>query len=453
MTDKANGLPLPPGLQDRYEVRREIGRGATGIVYLGTDVYNRRDVAIKVAHPHIFQESEENALTRKAWLNEVHLAGSLKHPYIVEVFDAGVGPDTAWLVMEYLPHGTLEPFVRPDNLRPLHEVLEIVYKCASALDYACRNGIIHRDVKPANLQYVGPGEAKVCDFGAAYWSRNDATQILDIGSLAYMSPELFNQSITPQADIYALGVVLFQLLTGRLPFQADSQAALIYAIMKGERPALLSLRAELPTELEALVNRMLAPSLENRHPNWNEVLKDLTVLLQRLRVDAASTVATPKIRRAAHAEIYDELRQLPLLEEFNDAQLWELLRSSRWYQVPEGTVLITEGAPASSCYLLLTGEAKVTQQGKLMNWLSPGTIFGELAFATRDPAPRAATVVAAGNVTVGKWPYDSLRKASPEVQNKMLQIFFRLAAERLRQADEQYLLLYRQYMKAKQGGE
>ena len=161
---------LPAGLDHRYEIRAEIGCGATGTVYHAWDTFAQRDVALKVAHAQIFKSDDpDQALVRKSWLNEVHLAGNLHHPYIVDVFDAGFGDDCAWLVMEYLPGGTLEPFTRPDNLKPVAEVLEIVYKCASALDYACRAGIVHRDIKPANLQFIASGEAKVCDFGAAYW--------------------------------------------------------------------------------------------------------------------------------------------------------------------------------------------------------------------------------------------------------------------------------------------
>lgn len=438
---------IPAGLEQRYEVRSEIGRGATGVVYLARDVFNQRDVAIKVAHPHIFQGDAENSLSRKAWLNEVHLAGSLKHPYIVEVFDAGIGPQTAWLVMEYLPGGTLEPFARAERLKAIHEVLEIIYKCASALDYACRNGIIHRDIKPANLQYVGPGEIKVGDFGAAYWTRDDATQVMDIGSLAYMAPELFRQWVTPQADIYALGVVLFRLLTARMPFEADNQAALMYAIINGETPSVRSYRQDIPAELEELVSRMMARSLEDRYPNWNEVLKALTLLLPRVRINMPQE-RSAHAKRPAQSETYEQLRALPLFDDLNDAQLWEVLRSCKWYQVSKGTVLIAEGAPAKSCYILLAGEARVTQQGRLINWMHPGTLFGELAFADKNPSPRAATVVAETPVTVGKWAYESLHRASPELQTSMLKIFFRLAAERLRHADEQYLSLYRQVHQA-----
>ena len=433
---------LPTGLNQRYEICSELGRGATGTVYLAWDTFAQREVALKVAHAQIFNNDPEQALVRKAWLNEVHMAGSLHHPYIVEIFDAGFGDRGAYLVMEYLAHGTLEPFTRPDNLKPVAEVLDIAYKCASALDYACRAGIVHRDIKPANLQVVGPGEAKVCDFGAAYWSKNnnDSTQVMDIGSLAYMAPELFRQWVTPQADIYALGIVLHQLLTGKRPFDAPDQASLMYKILNGERDPLTNFRPDLPESLNALLDKMLARSLEDRFANWPSVLSALSTHSSKALQQKSSAQERP-----AEAELYDQLRQLPLLSALNDAQLWELLRISQWRKIMAGTVLMHEGGNAVSCYLLLKGEARVLQKGRLMALLDPGTLFGELAFAEETPSPRAATVVAASGGIIGKWPYSRMHSASPGLQSKMLQIFFRLAAERLKQSDERYLRLYRQY--------
>ncbi|MFZ4537444.1 serine/threonine protein kinase [Propionivibrio sp.] len=433
---------LPAGLGQHYEVRGELGRGATGTVYHAWDTFAQRDVALKVAHAQVFNDDPDQTLVRKAWLNEVHLAGSLHHPYIVEVFDAGFGDNSAYLVMEYLPYGTLEPFTKPDNLKPVPEVLDIAYKCASALDYACRAGIVHRDIKPANLQLVGKGEAKVCDFGAAYWSKgnNDATQVMDIGSLAYMAPELFRQWVTPQADIYALGIVLHQLLTSKRPFDAPDQASLMYKILNGERDPLTSFRPDLPENLNALLDKMLARSLEDRFANWPSVLSALSRHSTKTLQTKSAAVERPD-----EAELYDQLRQLPLLAALNDAHLWELLRISQWRKIKTGAVLMREGDNAVSCYLLLKGEARVLQKGKLIALLHQGTLFGELAFAEETPSPRAATVVTASDATIGKWPYSKLNSASPGLQSKMLQIFFRLAAERLKQSDERCLRLYRQY--------
>ena len=432
--------PLPAGLDQRYDVRDAVGRGASGCVYRAWDSFAQREVALKIAHAQVFEGTPEQNLIRKAWLNEVHMAGSLHHPYIVEVYDAGFGSDSAYLVMEYLPHGTLDPYTRADNLLPVAEVLEIAYKCASALDYACRAGVIHRDIKPANLQRLGPGAAKVGDFGAAYWTKgsHDSTQVMDIGSLAYMAPELFRQWVTPQADIYALGVVMHQMLTGQRPFDAPDQATLMYRILNDPRAPLSSFRTDLPKELDALLDKFLARSLEERFATWSDALAALSRHCRSTPENDATTRQRP-----AEAELYDRLRRLPLLSPLDDAQLWELLRIAHWRCAPAGSRLMHEGAPAVSCYLLLEGEARVLQQGKLIALLEPGTLFGELAFAEETPAPRIASIDAASAATYGKWPYAQLANASPGLRSKMLQIFFRLTAERLKQADERCLQLYR----------
>ena len=439
-----SNIELPAGLNQRYEVRSKVGRGASGTVYQAWDTFAQREVALKIAHAHIFNDDPDQNLIRKAWLNEVHLAGSLHHPYIIDIYDAGFGENCAYLVMEYLAHGTLEPFTKQDNLKPVSEVLNIAYKCASALDYACRAGIIHRDIKPANLQVVGPGEAKVCDFGAAYWSKgnNEATQVMDIGSLAYMAPELFRHWVTPQADIYALGVVLHQLLTGKHPFDAPDQASMMYAILNGERKPVTSYRSDLPKSLDDLLNKMLARDLEKRYADWPAVLSALSAHSAKIQQEKAAADEHPTA-----AQLYDQLRKLPLLKSLNDAELWELVRISKWRKIPSDTVLMHEGGPAVSCYLLLKGEAKVLQKGKLIALLNEGTLFGELAFADETPSPRAATVVATSDGTIGKWSYAKLNAASAGLQSKMLKIYFRLAAERLKDSDERYLRMYQRHLK------
>lgn len=439
------------GLHRRYDISKELGRGATATVFQAYDNFAKREVAIKIANPDIFREDGSGTVSalRKSWLNEVHLAGSLSHPYIVSVFDAGVGPDTAYLVMELLPHGTLDQFTKPETLKPIAEVLEIAYKCASALDYACKAGIIHRDVKPANIQYVAPGEAKVADFGAAYWTREDATQVMDIGSVAYMAPELFRQWVTPQADIYALGVVIFRLLTAEYPYTAETQAALMYQIMEGQPLKPSSLRPNLPQEIDLLIAKFLARDLEQRFSSWDSVLRTLSHVSGKLYAPRpqATPVGSgkPKADKAAAAnrpsasQMFDRLRQLPLLSELKDPQLWELLRISRWVTVDKGTLLIAEGRQARSCYLLLEGEAVVSAEGNPIGRMSSGTFFGELAYAEATPSPRAATVTADSEVTVGKIPYERLRESSPQLQSQLMKIFFRLAAERLKSADKQFL--------------
>lgn len=158
---------------------------------------------------------------------------------------------------------------------------------------------------------VGPGEAKVCDFGAAYWSKgnNEATQVMDIGSLAYMAPELFRHWVTPQADIYALGVVLHQLLTGKHPFDAPDQASMMYTILNGERQPVTSYRSDLPKSLDDLLDKMLARNLEERYADWSAVLSALSTHSAKIQQEKAAADEHPTA-----AQLYDQLRKLPLLK-------------------------------------------------------------------------------------------------------------------------------------------
>src|SRR5438477_10696755 len=225
----------------KYPVKKEIGSGATSKVYLAHDPFANRDVAIKVFQFDKHADAQEERMVHKSFVAEASLAGKLNHPHIVDIFDAVVEPDRSYLVMEYVPGTTLEAYARPDQLLPVAKVVEIVFKCIRALEYACRHGIIHRDVKPANLLLSEPGETKVTDFGASFQQKlTDTTQLSGVGSPAYMSPEQIRmESLTHQTDIYSLGVTMYRLLTGRLPFAAATQAALTYAILNIEptRPA------------------------------------------------------------------------------------------------------------------------------------------------------------------------------------------------------------------------
>src|SRR5215212_5253839 len=236
----------------KYPVVREIGSGATSRVYLARDPFNERDVAVKV---FLFDEQADRHTERmmhKAFVAEASLAGKLNHPHIVDIFDAVVEPTHSYLVMEYVPGTTLEAHSEVTNLLPFHKVVEIVFKCIRALEYAFQHGVIHRDIKPGNLLLSRTGETKVGDFGASFQQRgHETTQITGIGSPAYMSPEQIRmETLNQQTDIYSLGVTMYRLLTGRLPYEASTAPALAYAILNvpPARPA--TLRPDLPPILD-----------------------------------------------------------------------------------------------------------------------------------------------------------------------------------------------------------
>src|SRR5216117_239373 len=303
----------------KYPIVREIGSGATSRVYLARDTFADQEVAIKVFlfDEHIKPQTER--MMHKAFLAEAALAGKLSHPHIVEILDAVVEPDHSYLVMEYVPGTTLEAYADVGKLLPVSKVVEIIFKCIRALEYACRHGIIHRDIKPANILLSENGETKVSDFGASFQQKMlDTTQITGVGSPAYMSPEQIRmEPLTHQTDIYSLGVTMYKLLTGRLPFTVSTQAALTYAILNTEpqRPALL--RPELPGLLDAVVMKAMEKDPAARYPSWLEFGKDLGQAFASLRLAGGSV---------SDSERFTKLRDFPFFADFNDVVLWELIR-------------------------------------------------------------------------------------------------------------------------------
>jgi len=223
----------------KYEVSRLLGEGATSEVYLGFDPFTQREVAIKRLHPETLRGSERSALYRHLLLNEAALAGKLQHPHIIQIHDAVIDDKDGYVVMEYVPGGTLEPFTRAGQLLPFERLIEIIFKCTRALDYAYLQGVTHRDIKPANILLTTPEgqDIKISDFGAALFTASETTQVAGFGSPAYMSPEQVREMpVDHHTDIYSLGVVMYQLLTGRLPFDATSNVNMAYQIAHHEAP-------------------------------------------------------------------------------------------------------------------------------------------------------------------------------------------------------------------------
>ena len=225
-----------PGMPQRigkYNVVARLGDGATSEVFLAVDQFNHRNVAIKRVRLASAGESVENHYRDHFFAAEAALVGKLQHPNVVQIYDAVDDPLQPYLVMEYVPGVTLRRFCRPDGLLALDQIVEIGFKCAMALAYVAKRGLIHRDVKPANiLATVAQDQVtdiKITDFGSAFDQRSDRTQVFRVGSLAYMSPEqLDGSALDTRADMYSLAAVLYHLVSGRPPFDASNQVALMH---------------------------------------------------------------------------------------------------------------------------------------------------------------------------------------------------------------------------------
>ena len=413
----------------KYPVVREIGAGATSRVYLASDPFADREVAIKVFLFDATAEPQTERMKHKAFLAEASLAGKLNHPHIVEIYDAVVEPDHSYLVMEYVPGETLEAHARVSSLLPLHKVVEIVFKSIRALEYAFTHGIIHRDIKPGNILLSDKGETKVSDFGASFQHRpgHTTTQIAGVGSPAYMSPEQVRmEALSQQTDIYSLGVTMYRLLTGRLPYYAHSQAAMAHAILYKEPPAPATLRPELPEVLDRIVMKAMAKNPDERYASWLAFGKELSQAFTALRLVGATVTDSEK---------FSELRSMAFFEDFGDVALWEVVRIATWSTVASGTVIIREGDESEAFYLLVKGEVAVTLEDNELAKIQPGGCFGEMVYFARRQGRRNTTVTARSKVTAVEIRASALRNATDACQNAFNKAVARVLIERLAQTN------------------
>ena len=408
----------------KYPLLREIGAGATSKVYLARDPFAERDVAIKVFLFDKDADGEQERMKHKSFIAEASLAGKLAHPHIVEIFDAVVEPGRSYLVMEYVPGTTLEAHADVARLLPVSKVVEIIFKCIRALEYAHRHGVIHRDIKPGNILLSRTGETKVSDFGASFQQKlQDTTQISGVGSPAYMSPEQVRlEPLTLQTDIYSLGVTMYRLLTGRLPFSASTQPALTYAILNTEAQRPAKLRPELPGLLDAIVMKAMEKNPAARYQSWLDFGKDLSQAFASLRL-AGATVSD--------SEKFTKLRDFAFFADFNDVALWELIRIATWKSIGPQTVLIREGETGDNFYFLVEGEVDVTLFSKLLATVKAGRCFGELLYFAERSQRRTSTVTARTPITVMEVKADAMRAATDACQAAFNKACMRVLIERL----------------------
>jgi serine/threonine-protein kinase len=262
----------------RYQVEKVLGKGAMGVVYLGQDPKINRVVAIKTMElAQNFEEHEIDEI-RERFFREAETAGRLNHPNIVTIFDAGEEHNLAYIAMEFLKGQDLTNYTKADRLLPVDKVLNIVVQAAEALDYAHGENVVHRDIKPANIMYEADSESvKLTDFGIARVTDSSRTKTgMVLGTPSYMSPEqLSGRKIDGRSDLFSLGVMLFQLCTGQLPFKADSMASLMFKIANDTHPSPGELRPDLPPCLTSIIDKALAKLADERYSRGAEMARDL----------------------------------------------------------------------------------------------------------------------------------------------------------------------------------
>ena len=282
----ATGTGTKPTL-GRYEIQKQLGKGAMGIVYLGMDPKINRTTAIKTFRFGEEHNPEEVQKMKEKFFREAESAGTLSHPNIVTIYDAGDDQNLAFIAMEYLEGEDLEKYTRKENLLPVPKVIDYVASIAEALDYAHQKGIVHRDIKPANIMLLKSGVVKITDFGIARITATSQTQTGVVkGTPYYMSPEQFSgEKVDGRSDIFSLGTMLFQLLTGKLPFFGDSPAALMNQIMNVKHPDPKQINSKIVKPLVTIIDKALEKDREKRYQRSSLMAADLREVGRR--IDAA----------------------------------------------------------------------------------------------------------------------------------------------------------------------
>jgi serine/threonine protein kinase len=411
----------------KYEIVKELGHGATSTVYLALDHFNQQQVALKVFNLQNLRDANRAKAYRKLLLTEASLAGKLSHPHIAKILDAVMEGDTNYIVMEYIEGETLEKYGEVDHLMDIGRIAEIIYKCGKALEYAQYQGVTHRDIKPANILLRGDSDIKISDFGAAVVENQQSTQVSGVGSPAYMSPEqIKEQPVTHQTDIYSLGVTMYRLLTGKLPFDAANSYSMIYQIMNIDPQPPSTFRPEIPRELDAIVLRAMNKDTELRYQTWDEFTRDMVALI---------SYNVPQQDEFFDTEKFNTLRALSFFSNFSDVELWEVLRISDWHKVSREESIVHEGEEGVNFFIIAGGSVRVVKQGRLLSLLHQGDCFGEMAHLSGKDAHRSTDVYSKTDVTLIEIDPEVLTRASANCRYHFSEAFLGMLVKRLSMAN------------------
>ena len=429
--------PTAPQQIGKYPVLRKLGEGATADVYLCRDEFNGRDVAIKRVRAAAASDAVAHRYSERFFAAEAALVGRLEHPNVVKIYDAVSEPDQQYLVMEYVAGTTLRPYCRADQLLPLELIVEIGFKCAMALDYVYRQGLIHRDVKPANLLTVlNQGvvtDVKISDFGSALHLESDVTQVYRVGSLAYMSPEqLDGSALDSRADMYSLAAVLYHLVAGRPPFDAQVQSAMMHQIYHAVPAPLVGLREGAGTALDEVIQRALAKDPKDRYADWSTFAQALAGLI------ANKQVPRGQLQGVLDSERFNLLRTVEFFSRFGDVELWEVVHRAKWQRFPFGHALYRRGDEGRDFHIIAQGEVEVYRDGGKVATLGTGTSVGEMAYLapSADLRRHSTDVVVSQPATTISFSPDTLAQLAPACRYLFDEAFIRVLVRRLHAAHE-----------------
>lgn len=412
----------------RYQISRELGRGGMGIVYLAHDPFIDRQVAIKTTLSSPPKDPQSLEKFQKKFFSEARAAGKLTHPHIISLYNATVENDRCYLIMEFVDGFTLKEYCRGEKMLPLEKVLKIIFQCAKALDYAHKNGVIHHDIKPSNIMLSQGGEAKISDFGIATVEEFSNTPKSGdfTGSAHYTSPEqLRDELLTPQTDLFCLGVVLYELLTGCNPFASDSDIATFFKISNEDPQSLKQYRRDVPESLERIVMRTLEKDLTKRYRTCLQLASELSASFDHLRFMDEEINSEEKL---------NALKAINFFKDFTSSELVEVINATQWFEYETNSTIITEGEIEDCFYIIVTGKVLVKKRGKPLAILKKGDCFGEMAYLGK--IKRTATIEAVVNTILMKINASLIEQTSIGTQLRFYKVFSNTLISRLNHTSE-----------------
>lgn len=407
-----------------YKILAPIGAGSSATVFRAHNEFLDREVAIKILKSDALERTSART-NRRLFLHEAKVAAMLRHPHIVTIHDAVADGDIDYIVMENVYNGrSLQRYCKPgDEQFSIDESVELVQKCALALSHAHEQDVVHRDIKPRNILMDRGNEPRITDFGLALTLRPDAamTYLMGAGSPLYMSPEqIMEEPLSGQTDVYSLGIVLYELLTGVHPFRAKTITDVLRNVLGRSPPALRKLRADAPKPLEQILERAMAKRCGHRYRTARDFAADLDNILDLLQGARAERRQRQKLELA---------RRLSFFKEFSEEELREVTAQALTRHYARDEEIFAEGERSSSFFFLLDGEVTVLRGTTTVTTLGRGACVGEMAALTGRL--RAVSVVAKKASTVLMFPQSILSETSVGCRLKLKDQFLKRMVGRL----------------------
>lgn len=412
----------------RYSILDTLGRGASGTVYKAYDPFVQRHVAIKFSSDlSQIEDRQARDQVLRSFFREAYAAGNLHHPNIVALYDAGMQGSHSYIVMEFVDGKTLKLYAKDEPRIPVTAAIDVIVQCCVALDYAHEKGVIHRDIKPSNILITDEGDVKLADFSIAHVNRSDDTQVIGLtGSPMYMSPEVVREEVAgPQSDIYSLGVVMYKLLTGEVPFTPGNLHSVMYQIVNHDPKPVTEIRPDLPLRLAEIVDKCLLKDPSRRYQYGYELVRDLKTCVSDLHFHEEKIGDREKRRM---------LSTLDFFKDFREEDIDEVHRVSQWLSYRPGETIVQEGERENAFYVLALGSVNVKSDEVLIDSLKVGECFGEMGVVKN--ATRSATVTAKSFILLMKLTGIALEQTSGPCQLRFYKKFAETLSERLMQSNE-----------------